>query len=95
MRNALTRADFTIVATTDLLVVITDDDQGNISVTNDASNVVSRVDAAVGGLGKRRLYYKDSAGEIDELTHQDGHFTGFKSCTPDQREHLKRIGAIC
>lgn len=90
----MSQADFTIVTTNDLLVVITDDDKGNVSVTNDAANVVKRVDADVGGLGQRRLYYKDSAGDIDELAHQEGRFTGFKPCTPSQREHLERIGAI-
>lgn len=72
-------AEFSILAETDRVVLIADQDRDHApSVTNDAERVVPRVDQAVGGLGTRRLYYMDSAGDFDELVHNDkGHFVRF------------------
>jgi len=44
------------------------------TVTNDAENVVSEL---VARLGKRRLFYHDSEGVLDELRVVDGRFAGF------------------
>ena len=49
----------------------------DLSVTNDAENVVARL-AADGRLPKgRRLFYYDSDGQLDELVHDNGKFTRF------------------
>lgn len=50
----------------------------HMTVTNDAEGVVSALWDA--GLLKRhqRLFYYDSGGELDELLHNEGSFTGFK-----------------
>ena len=45
-----------------------------LSVTNDAENVVEQVSKAAPG---RRIIYKDSEGNWDELLHDNGFFTGF------------------
>ncbi|MGO3701168.1 MULTISPECIES: hypothetical protein [Halomonadaceae] len=92
-------ADYSIVAQTDMFVLIADDDVGSVSVTNDAESVVQRVNAEVGSLGSRHLYYVDSSGEIDELVHVGGDFKGFKPCSDKQRERLAQLagtrGASC
>ena len=46
------------------------------SVTNDAENVVKRLYEQY---GNRQFFYKDTIGDWDELVHQDGTFTRFKS----------------
>ena len=49
-----------------------------LSVTNAAEDVVAEL-ARRGKLwAGRRLFYYDSEGELDELAHSDGVFTGFK-----------------
>jgi hypothetical protein len=62
-------------------VVIADLDAGR-SVTNDAEAVVRELH--LGGLGKRRLFYYDSFGVLDEILHDGkGNWLGFK---PGPRE---------
>jgi len=48
------------------------------TVTNDAEWVVETL-AKDHALGDRRLFYLDSEGQIDELLHSAGRFTGFKA----------------
>ena len=48
--------------------------RGQISVTNDADAVVPEVAA---NYGDRRIIYRDSEGNWDELVHQDGRFICF------------------
>lgn len=69
------QADFEIVYKDDYLIYIKDLDLGNRSVTNDVENVLKRIE----GIGKRRVFYKDSMGKIDEILHDRGHFKGFKA----------------
>lgn len=49
------------------------------TVTNDAEQVVEELAAQ---LGKRRLFYIDSEGQIDELAVKDGRFAGFAPGLP-------------
>ena len=72
-------AEFAVLAQTDRVVLIADLDRELArSVTNDAENVVPRVDREVCGLGQRRLYYMDSVGDFDELVHDgQGAFVRF------------------
>ena len=44
------------------------------TVTNDAENVVARI---LPILGRRRLFYFDSEGDLGELKVKDGKFAGF------------------
>lgn len=79
-------ANFDVLLTTGMFIIIADRDDGGRSVTNDAANVVDRVSALVGGVGKRRLYYRDSAGRYDELKVRNESFAGFAPCSDHQQE---------
>ena len=84
-----TEAFYTVHCITDLFVLISDDDrEGCRSVTNDAADVVSSIQDNVANLKHRRVFYLDSTGQVDELKHEAGHFTGFAPCTDSQREML-------
>lgn len=52
------------------------------SVTNDPDNVVRHVDAEVGGIDQRQLFYRDTMGRFDELGTSNGRFIGFFPCSP-------------
>lgn len=84
-------SDFTINHADDELIFIVDLNLGGRSVTNDAENVLMRIDAAVeNGIGGRRVFYRDSMRQIDEILHDNGRFLGFKSI-PYGDPLLKRI----
>lgn len=58
------------------IVRVQDDCDGHqLSVTNDAENVVARIVRVLGP--KIRIEYIDTEGRIDRLLHKDGVFTGF------------------
>ncbi|MFL1449267.1 hypothetical protein ACI77O_12800 [Pseudomonas tritici] len=85
-------ASYSIQATTDLLVVITDDQVGTLpSLTNSAGEVVADLNAKIGGLGTRRVYYRDTAMRYDELLHSKGVFTGFATCKPAQQDFMRQL----
>jgi hypothetical protein len=71
-------ANFSVVATTELFVVIRDEGPWNVhfTVTNDAEGVVSRLADVLKG---RRLLYYDSVGDLDEIAVRDGKFLCFRS----------------
>ena len=58
-----------------LMVVLIEDLNGPMSVTNDAEAVVRELIAS--GWGAYRFMYKDSMGNWDELLHDGKQFTGF------------------
>jgi len=88
----VTQAQFRLMVVNELFVLIVDCDQGTRSVTNDAENVVHRVSAYLGGLDRRKLFYRDSMGRFDILlTDIHDNFVGFKTCTPAQNEFLSRL----
>ena len=45
-----------------------------LTITNDAENVIEDLSPVLHG---RRVLYYDSEGELTELRHKDGVFTGF------------------
>ena len=58
------------------ILYIRDEDVG-MSVTNDAENVVAELfENGLLNNGKRLFYY-DSEGQLDEILHEEGKFTGF------------------
>lgn len=71
----ITRANFTFAVEGDL-VTITDLNLGNMSVTNDAENVLLAIHNDIDLTGKRVQYY-DSEGQLDRLLHENGVFKGF------------------
>lgn len=85
-------AKFSIIEVSDLQVVI-DDDQapGHPTVTNSAAKVVAALHDELGGLGRRRVFYRDTSGRYDELRHENGVFTGFAPGTPSQQAFFKTL----
>ncbi|PXX95901.1 hypothetical protein [Halomonas sp. LBP4] len=81
-------ASFDVLLETDMFVMIADRDDGGRSVANDAENVVQRVSNLLGGIGKRRLYYRDSLGRFNELKVANEQFSGFATCTEHQQRTL-------
>ena len=49
----------------------------HLTVTNDVEHVVAKLVAAGKLPEGRRLFYYDSADEVDEIVVKDGRFTGF------------------
>jgi hypothetical protein len=84
-------ASYTITAQNDLHVVIidNDDDHERPSVTNSAAAVIADLNIKCGGLGTRRVFYRDTIRRYDELKHQGGVFTGFAACSAAQQEFLQ------
>ncbi|WP_304526869.1 hypothetical protein [Halomonas sp. I5-271120] len=81
------QAHFELALETDTFVLILDAD-GPKSITNDAGRVVPRVEAMVGGLGRRKLYYRDSDGRFDQLQTSNGRYTSIAPCSPHQQSIL-------
>jgi len=69
----MSRATYDVVRVTSDVIYLVDRNRG-MSVTNDAENVVAEV---VNEYGDKRVVYRDSMGNWDELEHNDGTFTGF------------------
>jgi hypothetical protein len=77
--DLIPHADFSVHIVTDDFIYIKDAGGNLKSITNDAEWVLSKLAADCGGLKKRRIFYMDTIGQIDEITHdREGHFTGFK-----------------
>lgn len=79
------KAIYKIAVVTDTFVLIIDQD-GPRSVTNDAQRAINRFAADLGGLGKRRIFYRDSGGWFTGLHVEAGEFKGFSLCTDHQEE---------
>ena len=73
-------------------IFIEDFGKDSKSVTNDAKNVVQFLFEKE-SIGNKRIFYRDSAGRIDELLHDNGWFTGFAPSHRgyDESEIVKRI----
>lgn len=85
-------AKYSIKVANDMMViVIDDDDEGCPSLTNSADAVIQDLNSKVGGLGSRRVYYRDSVGRFDELCHSSGVFTGFAACKPSQQDAFRNM----
>lgn len=52
---------------------------GSTSVTNDAEAVVAHLLATGSLRAGKRLFYYDSTGWLDEITHDGAKFTGFQA----------------
>lgn len=49
-----------------------------LTITNDAEDIIWRLSRAVNGLQGRRVFYKDSFSDIDELVVEDDQFSHFE-----------------
>lgn len=74
------RAHVTVDLVTPDRVYLVDDNDGAMSITNDAEAVVAWANRLY---PNRRILYKDTDGHIDELLHEDGVFTGFNILSRD------------
>ena len=90
MLKPMRMAKYSIKAVNDLMVIIFDD-KSTPSVSESADAVIQDLNTKVGGLGLRRVYYRDSVGRFDELRHSNGVFTGFAACKPSQQEAFKQM----
>lgn len=58
-------AKYSIKVANDMMVIVIDDDEeGSPSLTNSADAVIQDLNSKVGGLGSRRVYYRDSVGPL-------------------------------
>lgn len=73
-------ASFAVATVEPARIVIVDlDESGRKSVTNDVECVVAVLHARYGLPKSRTLYYRDTLGDIDEISHDgEGNFLGFK-----------------
>lgn len=90
MIQPMRMAKYSIKAVNDLIVIIYDD-KCSPSVSESAGAVIKDLNTQVGGLGSRRVYYRDSVGRYDELCHSCGVFTGFAACKPSQQESFQQM----
>jgi len=91
MRN---KVNFEIVSKTDEVLYIADlfdESDPTMTITNGAEEVVDRLLASGDLDGKRRLFYKDTDGAIDELMYLKSGFRGFRAGDPAIVETLRRI----
>lgn len=65
---------YDVVGVKDDMVFIVDLDDGGLSVTNDAEGVVADMFIMY---GPKRVIYRDTMGNWDELVHEAGEFKGF------------------
>ncbi len=92
MADGMRIARYTIHAVNDLHVVITDDLADDApSVTNSAASVIEDLNSRLGGLGRRRVFYRDSVMRFDELRHENGVFLGFAPASPSQQEAFRDL----
>lgn len=85
------RAAFEVALQTDTHLVLIDLDQG-ASVTNDAEAVIAWLTANLeGGIGKRKVYYRDTYERFDELKVNAGTFAGFSPCSEGQQIALAKM----
>lgn len=71
-----TRSDWTYEILESGNVHVVDLNLGNMSVTNDAEQVIAALHQRI-NLNGRRVQYIDSVGQVDELLHEHGVFKGF------------------
>jgi hypothetical protein len=72
-------ADFSVQIVTDNFIYIKDVGDNSKSITNDAEWVLQKLAVDCGGLKKRRIFYMDTMGQIDEIAYDGkGRFIGFK-----------------
>ena len=69
----MSRASYDVVKVTEDTIYLVDKNRG-MSVTNDAESVVAEV---VNEHGDKRVVYRDSMGNWDELEHERGKFKDF------------------
>lgn len=80
------RASYQLVYADNFMIYLRDENR-MMTVTNDAEAVIADLDAAV-TIGGRRVFYKDSMGDISELVVKNGIFDGFKCCDGEELQAI-------
>lgn len=84
-------AQYSLRNITDNFVLIVDLDKGR-TVTNDAPNVIIRLHREIhGGLGSRKVYYRDTCGRFDEIRHNTGAFESIAPCSDAQQIFFSKL----
>lgn len=68
------RAEFSVDHYTDDIVFIVDENKGKMSITNDAEAITKYV---AHHFNNKRIVYRDTEGQWDELVHNKGVFQSF------------------
>ena len=84
MSIAMQNTTYEVLHVSETLILIRDLDQGR-TITNDADAVVQNVSASLKGIGRRRLFYRDTDGRFDELVTSAEQFKGFRAGTKAQQ----------
>lgn len=84
--------NFKILLVNDIFILLADQGQGGRSVTNDAPQVIKHLDENIpGGIGSRKVYYRDTSGRFDQLRVEDGRFVGLAPCTESQQVKIQEM----
>ena len=87
----ITRASFKVVVNSDTHVVLVDMDDGR-SLANDVISVIARLNQYLpGGIGNRRVYYRATNGDFNEIILRHGEFVEVVACTEGQQIKLAEI----
>jgi hypothetical protein len=71
-------AGYEVVTVNDRFIYLEDTGHNQFkTVTNDAEYVLNDLSEEY-GIRDKRIFYKDSFGQIDEILHKNGVFSGFK-----------------
>ena len=85
------RSSFDVVAINDLAIILIDLNKGR-SVSSDAPNVVNDLQKKIpGGIGYRRIFFRNSKGRYDQLLVKNNKFIDFASCTKSQQKYLRLL----
>lgn len=55
------------------------------------AQVLQHLSREVGGLKRRRVYYRDSKMWFEEIRHKEGQFLGFGAASTPQQHHFARL----
>lgn len=87
----MTRASFKIAIESDTHIILIDMDDGR-SLANDITSVVARLNQSLRqGIGKRRVYYRDTSDHFQEIVVRNRRFSALKSCTESQQLKLAEM----
>lgn len=75
---------------TEDLIYLEDSGEGR-SLTNNAESVLRQLHFELGGLKNRRVFYKDTLNDIDEMVIKDGVFSHFRSCDLDIIKRIRHL----
>ena len=85
------RSSFDIITINDVAIILIDLNKGR-SVSSDAPNVVNDLQKKIpGGIGYRRIFFRNSKGRYDQLLIKNDKFIDFAPCTNSQQKYLSML----